>query len=606
MLGIAELYIVLTILQPVVGLLLFPLSWISRKWVRIIPIFSLAMLAYPLTVISLSDWSGDLQVSLYGFTFLLDPLAKTFSIIVLLIGILCILYSYEYMEEDSSTARYYFWMLTFVASMLILISADSLILFIAAWEMTGLCSFSLIAHRNHMRESLRGAYKALAITEVGSSMLIAGLLILEKTYNVTSIKGLANIGKPEMPLAVSLLLITIAVVSKSVQYPLHIWLPDAMYAPTPVSALLHAATMVKAGVYLLARLWNLYLLVPGFFYEAFLMLGSATMIIGGAFMLRENDLKRMLAYSTISQIGYMVSSIGLGTVSGFFAGVYHLVNHAISKGLLFLSAGAIEHETGTRNLDRLGGLMRTMPITSLAFIVGALSISGVPPLNCFVSKWIIYEAGLLSTGETAYLSLVMVVAAFLSSAFSLAALLKAASSALFGDITGTVKGSHDPGLTMSIPLVALTILAVALGVYPYPLIDTIVNVAKFNPLSGTTLLFAGSFNSIAATTLILLGVMTGVVLYRLSARKIAYTEVFLCGEEVESGKAPSWMSGTDFYSDIVEGLKSFYNHVEPEKWPFDWVRRLSLLIESFSSKDLSYEILCVISILVCVLILILG
>ncbi len=602
--SIAELYLYLVVIQPVIGILLFPLGKFSKKAVKALPILSLTLLSYSFFELSNKAWDKVILVEMGGFSFLLDSLANIFSAVVLLIGFLCILYSYGYMSSNDSIERYYFWMLTFIASMLLLVSANSILLLIASWELTGLCSFSLISHWNFKEQSLKGAYRALVITEIGSSMLIAGLFLLEKSYGISNVMEIAQPNvQPGVVSGIALTLIIIAIASKSVQYPLHIWLPDAMYAPTPVSALLHAATMVKAGVYLLARFWKLYLLVPGFFYGVFLLLGSLTMVIGGMFMLRENDLKRLLAYSTVSQIGYMISSLGLGTILGLFAGIYHLVNHAIVKGLLFLSAGVVEHETGTRKLKHLGGLVHSMPLTTVAFLVGALSLSGIPPLNCFVSKWIIYEVGLRSLGNVGVLGLVLVVAAFLSSVFTLASFVKASGNVFFGQRTPYAEDVHDPGVSMLIPLIALTTLAFLLGVYPSPLIKTVSKIAGLEIKLSGTLYLAGGFNSLIIIILMFSGILVGLALYVVSLKHIVYTEIFLCGEDIVGEKMALGMSGEDFYSDILEMFYKLYNALDPEKWLVNRIQRVSLLLEKAFSNGFLPKIYGILSFLVAVIIL---
>lgn len=571
------LFTLAVVAQPFIGLCLFPVGRLSRKAVKVLPVASLAALSlvYALLV------PGS-RTRLLGFDVSLDPLSFLFAGVVLLIGFLCILYSYEYIEE--SIERYYFWMLTFVSSMLLLVLSDSLLLFVASWELTGLCSYSLIAHRNQLRESIEGAYKAIAITEVGSSMLIVAFALL----GAQSFSQLLSCSpKPSVATLAALLLITVAVASKSAQYPLHIWLPDAMPAPTPVSALLHAAAMVKAGVYLLARLWPLYTRVPGF-PALYLALGSLTMVVGGLFMLGENDMKRLLAYSTVTQIGYMVSSMGLGTTIGLFAGVFHFLNHAVAKGLLFLSAGSVEHQTGMKDLNRLGGLARRMPLTAAAFTVGALSLSGVPPLNCFVSKWVLYEAGLKSLGDTGYWALVFIVAAFVSSVLSLAALMKTVGSAFFGRAVPCCREARDPGASMMVPLVALSALAVALGVFPEPAVK-IVSAATGVEVGGVSLNIVGSLNSLIASLLVLTGVVLGFALYALPRRRVVRTELFGCGELIDEKVG---VSARDFFSDAVEMLRRVYSAADPNLWLVTAVERVdSALSGVLSSRRVPWVLL---------------
>jgi len=260
--------------------------------------------------------------------------------VISLIGFLCVLYSYEYMIHDDAQGRYYFWMLTFPASMLLLVTANSPLVLLLAWELTGLCSFSLIAHWNFKRSALSGAYKALVITELGSGFLLLGLVLA----NVHELSGAPS----AVPLAAQLLVL-IGALAKSAQYPLLLWLPDAMEAPTPVSAYLHAAAMVKAGFYILLRLYGMIEQI----LPLALLLGCISTLAGGLLMLFARDIKRVLAYSTISHLGLLFSTVSVG---GILPALLYFLNHAVAKALLFLSAGAVEHETGRRNIDELGGL----------------------------------------------------------------------------------------------------------------------------------------------------------------------------------------------------------------------------------------------------------
>jgi multicomponent Na+:H+ antiporter subunit A len=338
------------------------------------------------------DWVPSLGVQL---AFNLDGLSWLFALLVSGIGILIFIYAGAYMPDEPLIGRFYSYILIFMASMLGLVLADNLITLFIFWELTSFSSYLLIGFKHKDEAARKAALQALLITSGGGLALMAGLILLGLAGNSFQISTLVT-GESvrEHPLyGVMLLLILAGAFTKSAQVPFHFWLPGAMTAPSPVSAYLHSATMVKAGIYLLARLtpilggtdlWRL--LLP--------TIGGLTMLVGAYLSLRQVDLKRILAYSTISSLGSLVFLLGLDTPLAAKAAMVFLVVHSMYKGALFLIAGILEHETGTRDVTALGGLARKMPAVALASGFAALSMAGIPPFFGFVSKELLYETTL--------------------------------------------------------------------------------------------------------------------------------------------------------------------------------------------------------------------
>ena len=325
-------------------------------------------------------------------TLIPDGLAVFLTAIATIIGSLAVLFSVDYMRGEPQLGRYYFLVLFFIGAMTGLVLSGNLLFTFFFWEITALCSYGLISFYNDDPKAVAGGIKALVLTQVGGVGLLAGTLIAFANLGSFQIADLLANASSLPPAALSLIAFSflVAAAAKSAQFPFHSWLPDAMEAPTPVSALIHAATMVNAGIYLLARFYPAFESVPAW-TSSVLTVGLVSALISALSALIATDLKRVLAYSTVSQLGYMVFAIGAG---GVFASQFHLLSHAVFKALLFLAAGSIIHSVGTRDMRLMGGLGKQMPFVRNAFIVGALALTGVPFLNGFWSKELILERGL--------------------------------------------------------------------------------------------------------------------------------------------------------------------------------------------------------------------
>jgi NADH-quinone oxidoreductase subunit L len=335
----------------------------------------------------------------------LDGLGVFLSIIAATIGSLAVIFSVDYMAGEAQLGRYYSLILLFIGAMIGLVLTGSLLLLFFFWEITAFCSYALISFHNDDPKAVSGGIRALIVTQVGGVGLLAGALAVYSGLGSFQIGGLLDHARalpPEMLrwMAFGFLL---AAAAKSAQVPFHTWLPDAMEAPTPVTALIHAATMVNAGVYLLARFYPAFAPVIGW-KSAVVTVGVVSSVLAAVMSLVAVDIKRVLAYSTISQLGYMVYAIGVG---GVFASQFHLMSHAVYKALLFLGAGAVAHIVGTRDMRQMGGLGREMPFVRAVFIIGALALAGLPVLNGFWSKELVLEAGLGGGPLWAYIAMLL-------------------------------------------------------------------------------------------------------------------------------------------------------------------------------------------------------
>jgi len=408
----------------------------------------------------------------------LDPLGLMFAGMILGIGLLVIIYARFYLAAADPMGRFFTYLLLFQGAMLGIVLSDNVLLLLIFWELTSLSSFLLIGFWRHSAEARQGARMALAVTGGGGLALIGGLLILGNiagSYDLTVILQQKEAIQASPLYLPALLLILGGCFTKSAQFPFHFWLPHAMAAPTPVSAYLHSATMVKAGVFMLARLWPVlagteawFLIVGG--------VGLVTMVFAAWVALFKDDLKGLLAYSTVSHLGFLTMLFGLGTPMAALVGVFHIINHATFKAALFLNAGIVDHEAGTRDLKRLGGLFGLMPIAGTLALIAGLSMAGVPPLNGFISKEMMLEeaAHTVWLGQPWVFPVLATLGATLSVAYSLRYIVHVYFGPRRDDYP---KAPHDPGIGLWGPPAVLTALVVAIGLAPAlfagPLVDAV-------------------------------------------------------------------------------------------------------------------------------------
>jgi NADH-quinone oxidoreductase subunit L len=400
-----------------------------------------------------------------GISFLLDPLSLVFCFVITFVGALIHLYSVEFMSEDDGFARFFAYMNLFVGSMLILVLADNLLLLYLGWEGVGLCSYLLIGFWYKEPENGYAARKAFIVTRIGDTAMILGLFLLFISFGTLDIQDLMQQASLKWitgsPLAViSSLLLLGGALGKSAQLPLQTWLPDAMAGPSPVSALIHAATMVTAGVYLVTRTHVLFALAP-VVMTAIAVIGAVTLLIAGFSALAQTDLKRILAYSTISQIGYMFLAMGIGAWS---AGVFHFMIHAFFKALLFLSGGAVIHLLNDEHdIFKMGGLRKKMPVVFITFLIGAASLSALPLVTAgFYSKDQILWFGWSSAISNHWLWLAGITGALLTSLYT----FRLVFIVFFGEME--TEPHHKAGTLIIVPLVVLAFLSLVGGFIELP------------------------------------------------------------------------------------------------------------------------------------------
>ena len=438
----------------------------------------LVLIAYPTGA---SFMLGGLPWLLAGdgpelFGVRIDPLSSIMVLAITVIGFLVVLYSTEYLGPrnaehayEDGRQRYYFWLLLFLASMVGVALSPNLLQLFIFWEMTTLCSWALIAHTQEPA-SLRAGFKALVMTHLGGFGFLVALLMLfaaTRSFDFAAIGALPG----GLKIAVFVLLLT-AAWAKSAQLPFHTWLPDAMEAPTPVSAYLHAAAMVKAGVYLVARLLVSGWAVPPSMGMLIGGMALLTMLMAVLGYLRQDDLKRLLAYSTIVHLGYILVGISLGVFGseiGYQGAVLHILCHSAAKGTLFLCVGAVAYGAGSRRISELSGLARRMPLETVTFIVGALAVAGIPPLACFWSKLFIFMGALESPGGVVLLALLVT-----ESAISFGWLMWVAQRVFLGQPSAVAAAAADPPWPMTVALVAGMVLCVGIPYVGLPLVKLLV------------------------------------------------------------------------------------------------------------------------------------
>ncbi|MSQ41945.1 MAG: NADH-quinone oxidoreductase subunit L [Dehalococcoidia bacterium] len=396
----------------------------------------------------------------------LDGLTAIMLVVVTSVSLLVQVYSTGYMRGDHGYARYFAYMSLFTAAMLGLVLSSSLLQLFVHWELVGLSSYLLIGFWFHRPAAAAAAKKAFIVTRFGDFGFLVGLLLIwSKTgeFDIAAINALAPTLSAAVLTGFTLGLLAGAV-GKSAQFPLHIWLPDAMEGPTPVSALIHAATMVVAGVYLIARFFPAFEAAPAEVRDVVAYTGGFTALLAASMGLAATDIKRVLAYSTISQLGYMVMALGLG---GYVAAIFHLFTHAFFKAMLFLGAGSVNHATNSFDLRRMGGLRLAMPVTFASFVIGSLSLAGVFPLAGFWSKdeilldalhhnRLLFVAGVAVAGMTALYMFRAVYLTFFGA-------YRGGEAPAPGHGDGHAGAPHESPRTMWVPLAILTVPAVAAG-----------------------------------------------------------------------------------------------------------------------------------------------
>lgn len=425
---------------------------------------------------SFTPWIAEAGLNL---SLRIDGLAWMFAGLVLGIGLLIVLYAHYYLSPKDSAPRFFAYLMLFMGAMLGMVIAGNLLLLATFWELTSISSFLLIGFWSHRDDARKGARMALAITGAGGLALLAGVLVIGHivgSYELDAVLDAGDAIRAHALYPVATLLVLAGVVTKSAQFPFHFWLPHAMAAPTPVSAYLHSATMVKAGVFLLARMHPALAGTDLWFYTV-TGFGAATLLTGAYLAIFQHDLKGLLAYSTVSHLGLITLLFGLPTELAVVAGVFHILNHAVFKASLFMAAGIIDHETGTRDIRKLHGLLKTMPITSTLAIIAALAMAGIPFLNGFLSKEMFFTETLQVEGYGA-MGWVLAIAAVLAGIFSMAYSLRFVHDCFFTGSTEILKKTpHEPPRFMRVPVEILVLLCLAVGIAPAFVIGPVLETA---------------------------------------------------------------------------------------------------------------------------------
>jgi multicomponent K+:H+ antiporter subunit A len=414
----------------------------------------------------------------------LDGLALMFALLILGIGLLIILYARYYLSEKEAVGRFFSYLILFMTAMLSIVLSNNALQMWMAWEVTSISSFLLISFWSSKSESRKGARMALTVTGAGGLALLAGLLLVSDmvgSYELSVILASGDLIREHALYPVALILILLGAFTKSAQFPFHFWLPHAMAAPTPVSAYLHSATMVKAGIFLLARMYPV-LSGTEMWFLIVSMTGLITMLLGAYIALFKHDLKGLLAYSTISHLGLITLLLGLDTKLAAVAALFHIMNHAIFKASLFMAAGIIDHESGTRDMRKLGGLWHFMPYTATLAMVAAASMAGVPLLNGFLSKEM-FLAETLHSSALGFISWMIPVLATLAAIFAVAYSLRFIHDVFFnGEPKELVKTPHEPPRYMKVPIEILVVLCVLIGIFPNFMIGGLLEAASSSVL----------------------------------------------------------------------------------------------------------------------------
>lgn len=420
----------------------------------------------------------------------MDGFASVFAVMITGIGFLVVLYARYYMSAEDPVPRFFAFLLAFMGAMMGLVLSGNLIQLVFFWELTSLFSFLLIGYWQHSAAARDGARMALTVTATGGLALFAGVLVLGHitgSYDLDRVLAAGDAVREHPLYLVALGLILVGALTKSAQFPFHFWLPQAMAAPTPVSAYLHSATLVKAGIFLMARLWPVLAGTDAWFWTVSTA-GLATLLLGAYVAIFQHDMKALLAYSTISHLGLITLLLGLNSELAMVAAIFHTLNHATFKASLFMAAGIIDHETGTRDIRRLSGLNRSMPFTARLALVAAAAMAGVPLLNGFISKEMFFtEALTATTGDFTLLHAVLPIAATIASIFAVTYSLRFVHGAFFGPDTDDLpKTPHEPPQWMRVPVEVLVFGCMVVGILPAATIGPFLDVAVRSVLGGAT------------------------------------------------------------------------------------------------------------------------
>jgi len=490
------------------------------------------------------DWFPTLGIN---FTFLLDGLSLTFVLIITLIGVAVFLYAGSYMKAYEQTGRFYLYIGVFMTSMIGLVLSDNMMTLFVFWELTSISSYLLIGFNHHKESSRKAALQALLITGGGGLALMAGLILLAQISGSFEISALYDIhdkivASKLYPAIV--ILVLLGAFTKSAQFPFHFWLPNAMEAPTPVSAYLHSATMVKAGIYLIARL-NHAIGGTVLWQDTILVVGTITMFISALLAFKQTDLKKLLAYSTLSVLGTLTMLLGIGSNLAIKAFFIFLVAHSLYKGTLFLIAGTLDHETGTRNVTMLGGLRKYLPVTMIAALLASFSMMGIIPLVGFIGKETVYS----SIMQVENFRFLLLAVAVISNAFVVMVTILVGIKPFFGNLLSTPKPPHEAPIKMLAGPVVLSVFGLLSGIFPNVFIQKLLDQSTISILAeelGITVKLWHGFNFVLLLSFVTL--ISGVGLYYFRKQMI---------DVVENFSFPSYLKPSYWYDYTLNSVLSF-------------------------------------------------
>ena len=433
------------------------------------------------TFIETYTWVDALGIN---FKFRLDGLSLLFALLVTGIGSLIVVYGGTYLANDKHLSKFYAYLFVFMGSMLGVVVSDNIFVLFVFWELTSISSYLLIGYKHGYEASRKSALQALLVTGTGGLALMAGFILIANVAgspNISDWVANGHLVAHSIYFELILILVLLGAFTKSAQFPFHFWLPNAMVAPTPVSAYLHSATMVKAGVYLLARL-NPYFAASSEWQYSLIGVGAITMIFGAVWALFQSDLKRILAYTTISALGVLVFFIGIGSTKAIQGAMVFLLAHALYKGGLFMVAGNIDHSTGTRDINKLSGLFKKMKFTGISAILASLSLAGFPLLLGFIAKELLYEAAT----KAPFMPLFFTLLIFITGAISVYLALVMGWKILFGN--DSQPAAHEVKLGMFIGPVVLSSLGFVFGMFPGISIEGLLATTSFSVVPGSDFL----------------------------------------------------------------------------------------------------------------------
>lgn len=425
----------------------------------------------------IQTWSWLPQLGI-DFSFRLDSLALLFALLISGIGTLIYIYAYYYLNPKNSLSKLYFLLMLFMAAMLGISLSNNLLILLVFWELTSISSFLLVGYWSNYEAAQRGSRMALTITGMGGLAMLGGFILLGQitgTYQIDQILTMTEQIQSHALFVPTLLLILLGAFTKSAQFPFHFWLPNAMAAPTPVSAYLHSATMVKAGLFLVARLLPIFA-GAALFHNIVTFVGLFTLCMAAFFAIFKEDLKGLLAYSTISHLGLIMCLLGIGSPLAVAAAIFHIINHATFKAALFMIAGIIDHESGTRDLRKLSGLWQLLPFTATLTMITAASMAGVPLTNGFLSKEMFFTELVANLSGPVLVGSAIV--ATLAGIFAVTYSIRLVHGVFFDGPLGKQvpnKNAHEPPFGMRAPATLLAFLCILVGLLPALLVEKIVN-----------------------------------------------------------------------------------------------------------------------------------